>query len=104
MLAMAQAYVKKSKLVLVDEASLGLAPLMVDEIFAFLKRVTEQGVSLLVVDQFVTRVLDMADIAFVLSRGEVTYAGSPAELAAGGIFQEYLGLHGETAEQPGKPS
>ena len=53
MLAMAAAYVRDPKLVLVDEASLGLAPTVVDEIFAFLERRTREGASLLIVDQFV---------------------------------------------------
>jgi branched-chain amino acid transport system ATP-binding protein len=92
MLAMAQAYVKQPRLVLVDEASLGLAPLVVDVIFEFLRKVTEQGTSLLIVDQFVTRVLEMADVAFVLRRGEIVYAGDPAKLLASDIFQNYLGL------------
>jgi branched-chain amino acid transport system ATP-binding protein len=91
MLAMAQAYVKSPRLVLVDEASLGLAPLVVDVIFEFLRRVTEQGTSLLVVDQFVTRILGMADVAFVLQRGQLSFAGSPGELLAGNLFQKYLG-------------
>jgi branched-chain amino acid transport system ATP-binding protein len=92
MLAMAQAYVKQPRLVLVDEASLGLAPLIVDVIFEFLRKVTQQGTSLLVVDQFVTRALALADVAFVLRRGEISYAGSPQELLDGDLFQEYLGL------------
>jgi branched-chain amino acid transport system ATP-binding protein len=92
MLAMTQAYVRQPKMVLVDEASLGLAPLIVDLIFEFLQKVTRQGTSLLIVDQFVNRVLDMADTAFVLRRGEIAYAGVPQQLLAGDVFKEYLGL------------
>ena len=57
MLAMAAAYVRDPRLILVDEASLGLAPLVVDEIFAFLQQVTTEGASLLIVDQFAHRAL-----------------------------------------------
>jgi branched-chain amino acid transport system ATP-binding protein len=102
MLAMAQAYVKQPRLVLVDEASLGLAPLVVDVIFEFLSKVTEQGTSLLVVDQFVTRALEMADVAFVLRRGEINYVGDPKALLEGDLFQEYLGLAPADAAPVGK--
>jgi branched-chain amino acid transport system ATP-binding protein len=92
MLAMAQAYVRQSRLILVDEASLGLAPVLVDVIFEFLHRVTrEQGVSLLIVDQFVTRALEMASAAYVLRQGEIVYDGPPADLLAGNVFEQYVG-------------
>jgi branched-chain amino acid transport system ATP-binding protein len=100
MLAMAQAYVKQPRLVLVDEASLGLAPLVVDVIFEFLRTITEQGASLLIVDQFVNRVLEMSDVAFVLRRGEIVYAGDPGTLLAGDIFQQYIGLSTSAADEP----
>jgi branched-chain amino acid transport system ATP-binding protein len=103
MLAMAQAYVRQPKLVLVDEASLGLAPLIVDLIFEFLQKVTQQGTSLLVVDQFVNRVLEMADTAFVLRRGEIAYAGSPRQLLTGDVFKEYLGLPAGVDGDPASP-
>jgi branched-chain amino acid transport system ATP-binding protein len=105
MLAMAQAYVKRPRLVLVDEASLGLAPLVVDVIFDFLQQVTKDGTSLLIVDQFVTRVLGMANVAFVLRRGEIVYSGDPGQLLAGDIFHQYLGLSSTTdVAAPGSTS
>jgi branched-chain amino acid transport system ATP-binding protein len=91
MLAMATAYVRNPRLVLVDEASLGLAPLVVDEIFEFLQRLTEEGASLLIVDQFVTRALDMASTAYVLRRGEIVYSGSARQLLDGDLFSHYVG-------------
>ena len=91
MLAMASAYVRNPRLVLVDEASLGLAPLVVEEIFEFLHRITTEGAALLIVDQFVMRALDMATTAYVLRRGEVVYAGSARELADGDLFSHYVG-------------
>ena len=92
MLAMARAYARSPRLILVDEASLGLAPIIVDEIFGFLGGVTAQGASLLIVDQFVTRALAMASRAYVLNRGEIVFAGTAAELADGDVFQRYLGI------------
>ena len=91
MLAMARAYARSPRLVLVDEASLGLAPIIVDEIFAFLSTITSQGSSLLIVDQFVSRALAMASTAYVLARGEITFAGTAAELRDGDVFTRYLG-------------
>jgi branched-chain amino acid transport system ATP-binding protein len=91
MLAMAQAYVTSPSLILVDEASLGLAPVIVDEIFDFLHKVTERGAALLIVDQYVVRALRIATSAYVLRRGEIVYHGDPEELLATNIFERYLG-------------
>ncbi|HMC41062.1 MAG TPA: ABC transporter ATP-binding protein [Acidimicrobiales bacterium] len=91
MLAMASAYVREPRLILVDEASLGLAPLIVDHIFAFMERVAREGSALLIVDQFATRALAMADRAYVLSRGSITYAGSPDGLGEDELMGHYLG-------------
>jgi branched-chain amino acid transport system ATP-binding protein len=92
MLAMTQAYVRKPKLILVDEASFGLAPKVVDAIFDFLRRATESGSALLIVDQFVERALAMADHAYVLSGGEVVYSGPAASLSQDEIMSRYLGV------------
>jgi branched-chain amino acid transport system ATP-binding protein len=91
MLAIAAAYVRDPTLVLVDEPSLGLAPLIVDKIFSFLENITSTGASLLIVDQFATRVLAMASFAYVLRRGEIVYEGSSDELMESDLFQRYLG-------------
>jgi branched-chain amino acid transport system ATP-binding protein len=91
MVAMARAYAQNPRLILVDEASLGLAPIVVDEIFAFLDNVTKEGTSLLIVDQFVTRALAMASKAYVMNRGRLVFVGTPAELQRGDVFEQYLG-------------
>lgn len=96
MLAMARAYVQEPRLVLVDEASLGLAPIVVDEIFEFLESITKAGASLLLVDQFVSRALAMADQVYVLGRGSVVFHGTAEQLRTeSDIFAHYLG---ETAQ------
>jgi branched-chain amino acid transport system ATP-binding protein len=91
MLAVASAYVRSPRLILVDEASLGLAPLVVDEIFEFLGRVTAEGAALLLVDQFVTRALGMSTTAYVMRRGEIVYSGPSAQLLDSELFSRYLG-------------
>lgn len=90
MLAMASAYVREPSLLLVDEPSLGLAPLIVDEIFRFLHDVSLRGTALLIVDQYVKRALELADKAYVLTRGELAFEGTPDELLAGDVFERYL--------------
>jgi branched-chain amino acid transport system ATP-binding protein len=94
MLAMARTYVRDQRVILVDEASLGLAPLLVDSIFAFLHRlVEERNVSLLIVDQFVDRALAMASKAYILRHGELAFEGTAAELRGRDVFSEYLGVN-----------
>jgi branched-chain amino acid transport system ATP-binding protein len=90
MLAMAAAYVRDPSLVLIDEASLGLAPIVVDEIFGFLEQRTAEGAALLIVDQFVTRALEMASMAYVLHRGTIAFEGTARELLQGDVFERYL--------------
>jgi branched-chain amino acid transport system ATP-binding protein len=90
MLAMARAYIRHPSVVLVDEASLGLAPRVVDSIFEFLRGLADQGATLIIVDQFVTRVLELADHVYLLSRGEITFTGTPEDLRGQDLFHNYL--------------
>jgi branched-chain amino acid transport system ATP-binding protein len=92
MLAMAAAYVRSPRLILVDEASLGLAPLVVDQVFAFLEKIAGEGTALLVVDQFAARALALADTAYVLTRGSVTYSGPAKELGRAELLSQYMGV------------
>jgi branched-chain amino acid transport system ATP-binding protein len=91
MLAMVQAAVGDPRIILVDEPSLGLAPIVVDEIFEFLTGLVAGGAALLLVDQFVNRVLRVADRAYVLRRGEISYEGPPEPLLAEDVFAQYVG-------------
>lgn len=91
MLAMAAAYVRQPHLVLVDEASLGLAPIIVDEIFTFLRQCAADGAALLVVDQFAKRALDLATTAYVLRRGRIVHEGPADGLLDDELFDSYLG-------------
>jgi branched-chain amino acid transport system ATP-binding protein len=91
MLALARAYVSGASVILLDEVSMGLAPIVVAEIFAFLDRLSDEGRSLLLVEQYVSKALGLADHVHLLSRGRIVYAGEPAELEGSDIFARYLG-------------
>jgi branched-chain amino acid transport system ATP-binding protein len=91
MLALVRAYVADPKVVLIDEASLGLAPLVVDAIFAFIERVAADGVSLLMVEQYIARALALADVVYLLNQGSIVYSGPAAELDEERVFAYYAG-------------
>ena len=91
MLALARTYITRPQVVLVDEVSLGLAPKIVDEIFVFLRALVDEGTSLLLVEQYVSRALALADYVYILNKGDITFAGEPHELDADNIFREYTG-------------
>ena len=92
MLALARAYVTDAPVVLLDEVSMGLAPRIVDEIYEFLARLAADGRSLLIIEQYVTKALAMADYVYVLARGEVAFACEPGELSDEDVFARYLGV------------
>jgi branched-chain amino acid transport system ATP-binding protein len=91
MLALSAAYVANPKLVLVDEPSLGLAPIIVDMVFDFLRTLRQKGTALLLVDQYALRTLAIADHAYVLRRGEIVFDGEAATLLKGNMFEQYIG-------------
>jgi branched-chain amino acid transport system ATP-binding protein len=91
MLAMAAAYIRQPQLVLVDEASLGLSPVMIDEVFGFIRRIAQAGSSVLIVDQFVHRALEVADTAYILRRGEIVAEGPASGFRDMDLSEQYLG-------------
>jgi len=80
MLALARVLVVPPKLLVVDELSLGLAPRIVDEVFRALREIRDSGTALLVVEQQVTRALELAEHVVVLRKGKVVYDGARNEL------------------------
>jgi len=92
MLAMGRALLARPKLLLLDEPSMGLAPIMVDKIFEVVRDVSKQGVTVLLVEQNAHRALEMADRAYVLESGEVALQGPARELLGNPQVQAaYLG-------------
>jgi branched-chain amino acid transport system ATP-binding protein len=93
MLALSRAVLVRPTVLLVDEPSLGLAPIVVDEVFAVLRRLRDEtATSIVLVEQYVERALDLADWAWVLTKGRVTYSGEAAGLAGSEtLHAAYLG-------------
>jgi branched-chain amino acid transport system ATP-binding protein len=91
MLALARAYLADAKVVLLDEVSMGLAPVIVDEIFEFIDQLRVTGVSLLIVEQYVQRALDISNYVYVLNRGEINFIGQPHEVVGEKVLESYLG-------------
>jgi branched-chain amino acid transport system ATP-binding protein len=94
MLAIGRALMARPKLMLLDEPSLGLAPLLVEEIFEIVKRINrEEGVSILLVEQNATMALEIAEYGYVMENGRVVLDGPAEKLKSNGDIQEfYLGL------------
>ena len=80
MLAMARALTSDPALLLLDELSMGLAPLIVEELYAIVAQIAAEGISILVVEQFAHSVLEVADTAAIMLHGEITRVGAPREL------------------------
>jgi branched-chain amino acid transport system ATP-binding protein len=93
MLAIARGLIMKPRVLMIDEMSQGLAPTIVQGLFGIVRSLPEQGVSVLIVEQFVTHALDVASRAYVLEKGEVAYSGDAAAFAEDEDFVKgsYLG-------------
>jgi branched-chain amino acid transport system ATP-binding protein len=89
MLALVRAYLSEAPLVLFDEISMGLAPVVVDEIFEFLAGLRRAGRSLLVVEQYIPKALALADVVYILAKGRLVYAGEPAELSGSAEIMDH---------------
>ncbi|MFC3227953.1 ABC transporter ATP-binding protein [Marinibaculum pumilum] len=95
MLAMGRALMSRPRVLMLDEPSLGLAPLIVREIFRIITALRADGVAILLVEQNARAALEVADTGHVMELGEITMSGPAAEIAADGrIIESYLGLGG----------
>ncbi|MES2071988.1 MAG: ABC transporter ATP-binding protein [Pseudomonadota bacterium] len=98
MLALGRALMAKPQLLMLDEPSLGLAPLIVKEIFHIIQRLKQTGVAILLVEQNARAALQVADYAYVLETGEIALQGPAEELAHDQrVIDTYLGLAKKTA-------
>ena len=92
LLALARCYLTSPRVVLLDEVSMGLAPKVVDEIFAAIVTLAADGVALVLVEQYVNRALELAGSAVLLDRGTVAYAGPSRDLDEAAVLRGYLGV------------
>jgi branched-chain amino acid transport system ATP-binding protein len=92
MLALGRALMSRPRLLMLDEPSMGLAPLLVNEVFQIIADIKARGIPILLVEQNARKALQIADIAYVLERGIVAHTGQAADLRANrDIISAYLG-------------
>ncbi len=92
MLAIAQALLRTPRLLMLDEPSLGLAPVIVDQVIEVIEKLRADGCAIVLVEQLVERALEVADHAYVLQNGRILGGGAPAELRDGELIRHaYLG-------------
>ena len=93
MLAIGRALMAEPRLLILDEPSLGLSPLLVDEMFALIGRLNQEGLAILLVEQNVAQSLDLAHRAYVLENGRIAHQGAAADLMNDpGVKRAYLGI------------
>ena len=92
MLAMSRALMSHPKMIMLDEPSMGLAPILIDQIFEIIKQLHADGTTILLVEQNASKALEIADRAYVLETGKVTLSGTGKELAQSDeVKKAYLG-------------
>ena len=92
MLAMSRALMSHPKLMMLDEPSMGLAPILVDQIFSIIKELNDSGTTILLVEQNANKALEIADRAYVLETGSISLSGTGIELAQSDeVRKAYLG-------------
>jgi branched-chain amino acid transport system ATP-binding protein len=92
MLALSRALLGRPRVLLVDEISMGLAPLFVERLFDAIAELRRRGMTIVLVEQYLTHALRLADICYVLAKGRVAFVGEPAELRSGEMLAgSYLG-------------
>ena len=91
MLALSRALVLDAWVILIDEPSMGLAPIIVDEIFEVIEAFRRENRSMLLVEQFATRALAVADYVYILHKGRVAFVGEPEQCQHEEMFEQYVG-------------
>ena len=94
MCAIGRRLMAEPKLLMIDEPTLGLAPLIVEQIFELVSQIRDSGIAVLLVEQNATKSLEICDRAYVLERGDIVMQGTPAELNSKGeeLRRAYIGL------------
>jgi branched-chain amino acid transport system ATP-binding protein len=97
MLAMARALATDPAVLLIDELSMGLAPIVVEELYSHVANIAREGLSIVIVEQFAHEILGVADVAGIMLHGRIQQVGSPAEIADE-LVSAYLGA--DTPDHP----
>ncbi|WP_039801781.1 ABC transporter ATP-binding protein [Nocardia araoensis] len=101
MLSLARAWLASPTIVLIDEVSMGLAPLVVDEIFEAVNDLRATGAAILLVEQYVDRALAVADDVVLLNRGAVAFSGPASAIRRDEVLDKYLGIQYESTSFEG---
>ncbi len=105
MLSLARCYLAGPSVMLLDELSMGLAPIVIDKIYSRIRDLARDGTAVLLVEQYVHRALDLAESVYVLERGRVAVSGSAEDLRDHDIMSRYLGVSPDTTDlAPTPPS
>jgi branched-chain amino acid transport system ATP-binding protein len=91
MLALARALLSEPRLLMVDEISMGLAPLIVKQLFDILRQLVSRGTTVLLVEQYIDAALDLADFVYVLEKGQISDVGQVSDVRQDGLVSAYLG-------------
>jgi branched-chain amino acid transport system ATP-binding protein len=91
MLALSRAFLAQPRILLMDEISMGLAPLIVEELFDNIAALREQGLTIVMVEQFLTYALRLADLCYIMKRGQISFIGDPGELSGTSQAAAYFG-------------
>ena len=93
MVAIGRGLMSNPQILMLDEPSLGLAPILVDEVLDTVRRLKEEGITILLVEQNVREALDLADRGYILQTGRITGDGTGRELLASDLFRSaFLGI------------
>lgn len=90
MLALARAFVTQPKLLLLDELSTGLAPIVIDEIYEGITALVATGISTVIVEQYVKRIIPLADVMYVMARGEISTGEDVSDVVVADLVDSYL--------------
>ena len=90
MLALSRAFLAEPRVLLMDEISMGLAPQLVEQLFEAVDALRTQGMTVVLVEQYLTYALRLADVCYVLTKGRITFVGEPEEIRASPALAGYL--------------
>lgn len=96
MVALARGYMSDAKFIMIDEPSLGLAPVLVEQVYGYISTLSSFGIAVLIVEENFSHIKDFADKVYLIESGKVVAEGTPSEVARNAaVFSTYLGAQGQ---------